>query len=339
MQAPQKNRITFLLGAGASKNACLPICSDFASIEYFEYLSNLGFHPNNFGWEEIKDICNLIKNSQFSFEEYIADAYLNCKDEYFRLVRFYESTLLAGESAGGLCINQFTGSYYSRYYWILAKIIKTNKWDRAVITFNHDLWLEHSFDWIDFTYGSISKKSCGVSNFPIRYSQEFEFLNESNPIPILKLHGSFNYLLCESCSHLVIGTDYLWGSSYFFKCQNCGSPVIPYYVPPLKNKEVNLFEETWKDAEIILSETNQLIIAGYSLPEYDFKAKELLLNYLNPDAQILILDKYADSISKNYLFLKNEQIYFRDMEFADALNLLLERNSSMGVIDARKTFG
>jgi hypothetical protein len=326
---------TYLLGAGASKNACMPICNEIGNQNYYDLLGNLSGSPVKL--ENQDELCAMIQESNCNFEEFISDAFLNNRELYYKLLKFYQETLMTGETIGGtdIYINPNTGFIYAHYYILFASLLKVTPSSKlSVLSFNHDLWIENALNWNDFHYGSISEDSCGI-NIIGKYSKDYPFFDSSAKLLLLKLHGSFNYLLCESCKNLVVGHDYSWHLYPFFKCQNCQGSVIPYYVPPLKDKEVKMFDKIWNDAAETLQQTEHLIIVGYSLPSYDMASKTLLEKNLNPNAEILIVDKFAREVSKKYSFLPNKTLLFSEIEFEDFVYSILNRTVETKIFNAR----
>ncbi len=315
-----KQNITFLLGAGASKNACMPVCNDIGNPSYYEFLKKIYGDLPVPGIENFDEISSQIQNLKHSFEEHLAYSYQVDRDLYLKLIYFYQATLSAGESAGGICTNPLTGKVYANYYRLFAEILTAGTMNTSVISFNHDLWIEHSLSWQDFHYGTISENAWGCV-FLGDCVKDRAYFKKENTLTLLKLHGSFNYLACEKCRTLVVGEDYIWHHFPFCKCPKCGESgyVYPYYVPPLKNKSVTKFENIWDDAARKLKETDYLIVAGYSLPDYDYASKDLLANNLNEFAEVVIVDKYAKEISKRYKFLKCKALLYIDMEFEQAV--------------------
>ena len=114
-------------------------------------------------------------------------------------------------------------------------------------------------------------------------------------IPLLKLHGSMNWLMCSNkeCRKISIFYDDIAHkvaeSGFHIKCKNCGSNLIRLIIPPIWNKNEiysDILKRLWQVARSRLLEdaANNLFVVGYSLPESDIYARYLLsfiLNYNN----------------------------------------------------------
>lgn len=114
-------------------------------------------------------------------------------------------------------------------------------------------------------------------------------------IPLLKLHGSLNWMSCPKCNQ-VVPIDILdtiskqaWYSSNGLTTiaissegngirHECGTNFIsPVIVPPTWNKTeyANSLASVWKEAARQLSDAENIFVSGYSLPETDMFFKHL----------------------------------------------------------------
>lgn len=138
----------------------------------------------------------------------------------------------------------------------------------AVLTFNYDLVVERALkelpsvpqfgDWI---YG-FGRRPEGNSKIPTLY----------------KLHGSVNWTLREGSSNFEARQD-TWGDfdeqpGYRAHSSDSLFPImLPYWD---KKVEDPPWRQIWKQAAEHLHKTSRLIVWGYSLPQTDLKALELL---------------------------------------------------------------
>jgi hypothetical protein len=153
--------------------------------------------------------------------------------------------------------------------------------DFAFVTFNYDIALDFALHWrgVDYSYG----------------------LEEpaSGQVPLLKLHGSLNWGGCSACG---VVRPYLldrWFRERSFNrgqkgkrslplsrcleelgphCEGSESPAEPAIVPPSWNKTQyhNLFSRVWRRAAEELSEAEEIVVAGYSMPDTDQFFRDLL---------------------------------------------------------------
>ncbi len=137
-----------------------------------------------------------------------------------------------------------------------------------------------------------------------------------NPTPLIKLHGSLDWGLCNKCNKLrlyfphMVDRYYFGQVCYVGKCDGIMEPYI--FLPHQKHdKRIRLL---WDTAEKVLREAKKITIVGYSFPEYDKKAIKLFENALgdNVEVELEVVDKSkSDSdIKRRYkqIFqnLKNE---------------------------------
>ncbi len=147
--------------------------------------------------------------------------------------------------------------------------------DISVITFNYDLALDYAFFWkkapIDYCLGSTKD--------PTR-------------IDVMKLHGSLNWVRCGKCRNTIpwelpqYFSRYHWNlygeekapaqlklPSYLMEYSHCETKVIPdpVIVPPTWNKTLyhQQIGAVWRRAAQHLSQAENIIVFGYSLPETD----------------------------------------------------------------------
>ena len=169
---------------------------------------------------------------------------------------------------------------YNSLVRLIYKINKEGRENRCtILTFNYDLALDYA---------------CHFNRYPIDYCIESE--TKENKIPIMKLHGSVNWLMCNKCSKIVP-----WYFDDFFKkfsfdrislresprvnidvfskfpmsdlkcCDTNFSTFIPFIVPPTWNKteHYHAINSVWSHAAQELSDAENIFISGYSLTETD----------------------------------------------------------------------
>ncbi|PKN63130.1 MAG: hypothetical protein CVU57_20920 [Deltaproteobacteria bacterium HGW-Deltaproteobacteria-15] len=153
----------------------------------------------------------------------------------------------------------------------------------AFITFNYDLALDVSFSLKGLTpeYGLDSLQS-----LPVR-----------GAIPLLKLHGSLNWGICPKCKFIVpleiknalrsTGWEPIPGTeqgrleigAHLKILQHCGTTCLPepMIVPPTWNKAGYHYQVSpvWARAARELKEAENIFVIGYSLPQSDFFFKYL----------------------------------------------------------------
>lgn len=151
----------------------------------------------------------------------------------------------------------------------------------AFITFNYDIALDYAIHFLPMT---------------IDYG-----LQESSPqsIPVLKLHGSVNWVACSECHELraMHFKDYFASKrSYFGRsarlpivfapslsqlgshCKGDSTFNVPALVPPSWNKTQYhvSFSRIWERAAQEISEARRIYVIGYSLPASDEFFRDLM---------------------------------------------------------------
>lgn len=141
----------------------------------------------------------------------------------------------------------------------------------AFLTTNYDLLLDNA----------IAQK---ISSNNIDYGVTFHNIEkprivENDPVTLLKLHGSLDWIYCssskslikESVERVIPNAD----MTPFFFCSNIPRPVI---IPPSFIKSLSNFyiQQIWIEAEKCLRDAERLIFCGYSFPDADLNFKYLL---------------------------------------------------------------
>jgi len=129
----------------------------------------------------------------------------------------------------------------------------------AVITFNYDLVLDDALSRQNLTVDYRLKP--GTS--------------PANSIPILKLHGSANWIVCDKCRQIQVLTQKLASLSDDLSdvaCKACGINATQLLlVPPSwdKSEHQESLSEVWKKAVEELQSATRIFVIGYSIPESD----------------------------------------------------------------------
>lgn len=163
----------------------------------------------------------------------------------------------------------------------------------AFISLNYDILIDNSL---------ISQGATGID-----YAVTFN--NHNNPqrpkaIPLLKLHGSLNWLYCPTCNAL----DHYPGEKIAAQltdqphrgiCDRCQEPRVPIIIPPTFFKVMSnvYLQLIWKRAEEELKRASRLIFCGYSFSDADMHIKYLLkraeVNRSEPPPNIFIVNQHT----------------------------------------------
>jgi NAD-dependent SIR2 family protein deacetylase len=147
------------------------------------------------------------------------------------------------------------------------------------ITTNYDLLLDNALNQSpDFNDVGCNYKIDAVD---FESSNEVTYSTESRPL--LKIHGSLNWLYCQTCKQVQItprekGAMRLLERFTGCQCRACESVPIPLVVPPsfFKNMSRETLERIWCTAERELLEADTVVFSGYSFPDADLHIKYLL---------------------------------------------------------------
>jgi NAD-dependent SIR2 family protein deacetylase len=123
-------------------------------------------------------------------------------------------------------------------------------------------------------------------------------------VKLLKLHGSLNWLQCPRCARLYarfFEKEAMRSFESPTSCRHCDknfpeedgnhilSPnlIMPTYLKDLSNPQYRII---WQNAGIEISEADEIIFIGYSLPYADFEMRQLLSRMTRKDAKIHVVD-------------------------------------------------
>lgn len=198
------------------------------------------------------------------------DAIVALRDALVTLiVQTIEQTTKFGATATGMAP---PSPHHQVMQWMRAVRKRFSDETFAFLTFNYDLVLD-----VAFIYSQIESTYC------------FDTVDTA-AIPLLKLHGSLNWVACKKCdavsainlepwarSAMVPGHDHVLLRvsevlpSQVSRCCNERYPATPLLVPPSFDKTSNhsRLHHVWARAAKELSRANRIIIVGYSLPETD----------------------------------------------------------------------
>lgn len=133
-------------------------------------------------------------------------------------------------------------------------------------------------------------------------------------IKILKIHGSFNWLVCPRCGRISVDFEdniakYMLGADRKEQsfCKYCSAeyemesrPMLrSLFVSPtyLKSFQDSNIKNIWHNAFIELSEADKVVFIGYSLPDADFEFKHLLKETITDQCEIEVVLTQNDSLN------------------------------------------
>ncbi|MBZ5639622.1 MAG: hypothetical protein LAO51_12825 [Acidobacteriia bacterium] len=121
--------------------------------------------------------------------------------------------------------------------------------------------------------------------------------------PLLKLHGSLNWLYCPRCDELDVtlrakGALFAVDRPEFGRCsrEDCTSRYEPVLVgPSLEQRYDNrILRATWLRAERELQASSRLVIIGYSLPEADYLIRAMFARTFAEHSRFVTVVNWRD---------------------------------------------
>jgi hypothetical protein len=281
-------RTAIFLGAGASKADGAPLQNELFH-EFFKGILNESA-DNKIKQELVLFFSNLFEVSALdsdkfpTFEEAIGILDLAClRHESFRgydLLNLHDASNRIGKIKQYLIIAMAKAISdkigYKNNTWhdkLVKKLSETSLLDSTVIlSSNYDILIDNALS----NNNSTIDHGIGFINHENNYDDKIK-------IPLLKLHGSLNWLYCATCNSIRIEPHMkpIGGLMDDIKpaiCGVCKALTFPVIVPPTYYKDMtNIFLATiWNKAERLLCGVNHIIFCGYSMPESDMHIKYLL---------------------------------------------------------------
>jgi hypothetical protein len=243
-------------------------------------------------------------------EQFFADVYYDVAgqrqatsyDIFVRLIRLYTWVLAA--TTNWMSLRTDAGSLDR----LLRREISDSAPDRPiVITFNQDLIIENVIERIPHRHGgwclqalygeaTLSRLFAPADNKVFRHHDDS--CPHKPPIDLLKLHGSLNWGLRSITADPQRSTLFPQGSSRAVYVDNRRTIVPgvgmrtrtkrgrknwhlwPLIVPPIYNKQpilgMRVLQTIWDSALQAIAKADRLVLVGYSLPDADVLARQML---------------------------------------------------------------
>jgi hypothetical protein len=298
-----KDKVAFILGAGFSKCADLPVQAEFSSLltsdEFDTPIDTVvtgaikQFLEDVFGWRDNREIPSL--EDIFTFIDLSAGSGHHLGIKYSpKLLRALRRMLIYRTF-------QIIDYRFRHSKDIEALLGHYQHQDCSYIVMNWDIVLEKHL----LNLGHTNK-----INY-ITPSYDWNDHNKGNPedgIKICKIHGSSNWVYCENCKTLfylldeklslhkkvgLIKSDFRLFDEKFTdkhfddalginpkdrKCKICNNAVASHIATFSYRKSFRTaaYPAIWSEAENLLGSSNKWVFVGYSLPEADFELKHLI---------------------------------------------------------------
>lgn len=332
MSGGQVKHVAFVLGAGASSDAGLPLYRHLLDPSYLDQLGEsleelrkggIGDSPY-FEWknwieEYLKRECQWFRRQCDDFEILLSDLDTPTRRvAHLRLLKYYRELIAFGENLAGYSAPRI---FYIRCFALWLKNLRAAGYNVSILSFNHDLLLERLMNEqeIPFNYG-LSENQHGYFELTAPPGTKWEVIPASAyPIragtaggsELLKLHGSNNWIVCEA-GHITYHPEEAFLTKRDLKgCPKCGRSARPCVIPPQRIKEYKALKKIWACAQRILQKAKAVIFIGYSLPEYDKHAYELFRENVASTTSIGVLTRSSESKTRT----RFDSIPHSDIEF------------------------
>ena len=166
----------------------------------------------------------------------------------------------------------------------VASILKE---EDSIITFNWDLIIESVLGFEERHNHYFESRNMMMNPLYAAHKNPWEYIylgaRDDRKGYLIKLHGSINFANCSNVDCIrnqfpfVIDT-FEAESPEMLHCNTCGSPIEILIVPPNVNKSYRanrFFQLQANIAARKLDVANEIIVIGYSFPDFDFEAKTI----------------------------------------------------------------
>ncbi len=337
------SKTVYFLGAGATK----AVCKD-APLNHDLVRKALEDFPNDIQTEKIASFINHLSKNRPDFPrdnqiwnllDYILQQGKSASYDY-NLEKIAE--LRAGLI--NLVIKEFEKTLRDAETQILGNFIEKIKNDNVtIISTNYDILIDNALANKSYNYGAKMRKAIsgvridgesGLRRPDARGYPGGVWLNQGR-IPLLKLHGSLNWLYCPKCNEVDVtigekGAIELAEADCYCYNRNCTSKYIPLLITPTmyKSYDNRVIKETWDCAERELRDADNVVFIGYGLKEEDYEIRCLLMKALLNKKElynnITVVEmepstseekERINAIKKKYINLYGEQIDFKEIGF------------------------
>lgn len=204
---------------------------------------------------------------------------------------------------------------------MLRRLVENSR-TLTVITFNYDTLAEQCLEKAEIPFG-----------YGTGHGIKYEDPNRRSGLPrardrvsVLKLHGSANWGVCRGCNDASHTPDMATVLKSIYvpprrkRCPHCGEAMLePGIIPPVFGKATEAMQlgEVWKKARQRLRRAREIVVVGYSLPESDLEAMDLLGEVFQPDQRPrvrLICGQSGASSTYDTVFryYQDIEMYFED---------------------------
>jgi hypothetical protein len=361
----------YIVGAGFSKHAGLPLQSDFT-----EALLEPRAHESHPMRPLVQHLGKFVHNAFDHGEDAKARFWPNLEDVFTNIDLAANTGHHLGHIQAPSDLRMTRRVLLARMMrmlderYALAETVKDNDWKR-LDGFFRDLDTRHSafisINWDTVVERKLAMLSevqsvdylCGA--MPARFPKhgnviaEHQMPDGAATVPVVKIHGSVNWLYCDNCRQLYwfpakdglsVAMQLLTRTEAKrlklseishcakWRCVKCTDVPLTTRIATfsyLKALDFPMFERSWLSAERLLRQAKKWIFIGYSLPAADYEFKHLLkrvqLSRPEPPEFVVITggsDEGTEAVYRNYqgFFgrrIKRQVNFFRSGLTAEAI--------------------
>jgi hypothetical protein len=305
-----ETKTVFVVGAGFSKNAGLPIQSEFTELMLAAVTHRRGnrrrlmpalakFVKDIFGYDSVHPICQFPELEDiFTTIDLSANTGHNLGPEYAsqhlrKVRRILLSNIIRMLNAAYLDGKKKNSQTRGMLLELLKKIDYTK---HQFVSLNWDVVLESCLEEIHQDFAPFYSNE--INPVTISDGTVVEVPRQANQMLVAKMHGSINWLYCDCCRRTFsIPTDKTGRLAYQvlnpaeavelfpddshirLMCPRCVTVDLSVRLATFsyqKAMRTPMFESSWLEAENALRQANKWVFIGYSLPAADFEFKYLL---------------------------------------------------------------
>jgi hypothetical protein len=337
----------YIVGAGFSKHAGLPLQSDFtkALLEpranesdpmrpLAEHLGRFvhdafdhGKEANAKFWPSLEDVftnIDLAANTghHLGHEHAPSDLRMTRRVLLARMIRMLDERFAKAESAKDADWRRL-----DRFF------LKLDTKNSGFISINWDTVIERKLATLPEAHSVDYRCGAVQAAFPPKGNvvAEHQPPDGKITIPVVKIHGSVNWLYCDNCRQLYwfptrdglsVSMQLITrneadrlklhdvSSCAKWSCINCTDVPLTTRIATfsyLKALDFPMFERSWLSAERLLRQAKKWIFIGYSLPAADYEFKHLLKRVqlsMDPSPEFVVITggpkSVTDSVYRNY---------------------------------------
>jgi len=281
--AQDSNKVVWLLGAGASVDAGLPVMSGFFAKAREMADKRLEEHP-----EEKKRFDRMLKYQRLLDEDHLETCFTLLEME--TQVGEISENLMSDFTYATVRTLHLCWNYqgHNRKYDKFRKIVEGILDRTSIVSLNYDLVLEKTL----MGHG-VPENERIKTEYYLKGAEDFNPHNiptSGKVLPLLKLHGSANWFKCRYCEHIFIQWDKEdnWPTGAEkdslatggTKCPNCAhldDRLMNFLLlPPVVSKDFGVVRSVWTEAFKKLKESDLVIFIGCSLADTDLPLRNLL---------------------------------------------------------------